>query len=176
VRRVGNTTGGDLSIEPASKPGPDAHGDAFSDQLRRTSTRMSLKRGTTTQDPQPVPRRAVRDRWFYDPVPLMVAQGSSSVGDKVIYPSPKRPRENGDLPEDSSPSSCETDTTIQVSRRERATLLKEFKRCHGWLVVSTEAVCGLCGMQRLQMIKRMDWVQSGMLILKTKQKLWKLPF
>jgi hypothetical protein len=150
VRRVGDTTGGALTVESTSKPGPDTHGAVSPEPLRRTSTRVSSKRGNTAQDPLPTSRRAVRDRWFYEPVPLLVSQGSSGVDDDVAIPSLKRTRANDNMIDEAPlpsnetgtiipvsrreratlrSSSKEADTIIQVSRHERATLLIDFKRC-----------------------------------------------
>jgi hypothetical protein len=150
VRRIGESNGGETS-----KPGSTEHQDTPPAPVRRTSTRISSKRDSSTQDFVP-PRRAARDRWFYEPVPALLSLGSSSAEGDVDIPPLSRSifdmERDGvfdDSPSSPTPSteadtitlvarrerailrssSKETDTVLQVSRRERATLLREFKRC-----------------------------------------------
>jgi hypothetical protein len=104
---------------------------------RRASTRVSARtRASNTVAVNP--RRSVRDRWYYDPVvdppalvgssdinddisdnrPVLFAKGILDDDDDSLSPSPKKPRN-----EDTS-----LDVLIPVSRRERAILLREFRR------------------------------------------------
>jgi hypothetical protein len=140
VRRVGgDPTGGTSSSAVAQKPGDESQDDVSLAPLRRVSTRVLSKRDHMASDPLPTPRRAVRDQYFYEPVPALFSQvsldgkqdaahGSSCVIDDGLIPPPKRAcsllNMERDGMFDDSPSSptpsTEADTNSLVSRRERA--------------------------------------------------------
>jgi hypothetical protein len=144
VYRIGDTDTVDEQMDGESSPDPQ----------RRVSTRV---RGRSTAQTVTTQARPVRDRWFYAPVegpsllitqgpatitepnneaagvrPLLVAQGSSDIFDEESSgdsnpPISKRSR----LSEETKhyrPNDETSDVLIQVSRRERAILLKEFQR------------------------------------------------
>jgi hypothetical protein len=147
VRRVGSEpAGGPSPSEVAQKPGDESQDDVTSAPLRRASTRVSSKRDHVASDPSPIPHRAVRDRYFYELVPVLsslvsieekedAAQGSSGVNDDGLIPPPQRTRSLFDMERDGmfddSPSSptpvTEADTISLMSRRERAILRSSSK-------------------------------------------------
>jgi hypothetical protein len=155
VRRVGEPTGGASPPEVGQKPEDESQDDVSSAPLRRFSTRVSSKRDHLVSNLLPIPHRAVRDRYFYEPVPALsslvssdvkedAAQGSSDVNDDVLIPPPKRARSILDMERDGmfddSPSSptpfTEADAISLVSRRERAILRSSSKEADPVLQVS----------------------------------------
>jgi len=234
VRRIGSEPAGDPSpSEVAQIPGDESQDDVSSAPLRRASTRVSSKRDHASSDPSPTPHRAVRDRYFYEPVPILsslvsieekedAVQGSSGVDDGGLIPPPKRTRSLFDMERDgmfddppsfstpatetdgmfddppsfSTPatetdtislmsrrerailrsSSKEADPVLQVSRRERATLLKEFKRCQRLARRQYRGSLRALWYAEIADDKDNGLDTVGDLILKTRQKLWKIIF